>query len=92
MKSHEIKCEHCGYWTNSKIENCPNCNNKIRANDRKNDLERSKRPDPFKPRFIKIKDNDNLIIQFLKRIVQFGQLVFYAIVSFLIWVTTWAVG
>lgn len=92
MKSHEIKCEHCDFWVDSKTDICPNCKNNIRGEERKKNLERSNKPDPFKPRFIKINNYDNILIQFLKRIVQFGQLIFYAVVSFLIWVTTWAVG
>jgi hypothetical protein len=92
MGSHEIKCEHCNNWVSKKEKTCSFCHKNIREIDQKKDLERSNKPDPFKLRLIQINNSDNLLIQFLKRIVQFGQLIFYAVISFLIWITTWAVG
>jgi RNA polymerase subunit RPABC4/transcription elongation factor Spt4 len=92
MSDHQIKCEHCGSWVDANKETCEVCGKVLRAKDKSETLKRSKVPDPLKPQLIKIHDSDSAVMKFFKKLVQVGQLVFYAIVSFLIWVTSWAVG
>ena len=88
---HEIKCPRCTNWTPGHLEHCQHCQFLLREEELREQQQRSLKGD-LKPRLIEIPSSDPVIIKFGKHIVRFGQVIFYVIVSFLIWFTTWAVG
>lgn len=94
MEQHEIKCEHCGEWIDSKNEVCTYCGRTLREEERKQEKESLEKrlKDSLKPQLIEINKNDNFVIKSIKRMIRSGQIVFYAIVTFLIWFTSWAIG
>jgi len=92
MQDHQVKCEHCGEWVPVRYETCDHCGKVLRAKEKHEALQRKRLFDPLKPRFIEIRETDPAPLKLIKRMVQFGQLIFYAIISFLVWVTTWTVG
>lgn len=94
------KCPECKEWSpwqGGPEERCAKCNEYLdpkAAEDQQKETERiakegKKGPVSF---IVEIKPDDNLLIVTLKRLVQFGQLVFMAIVSFLLWLAAIVTG
>lgn len=92
MKNHQIKCEHCHSWVSAKYETCENCSKTLRAKEKSQALNSNKKRDSLKPDLIQIYEHDKPIVQVGKHIIRTGQIILYAIIGFLVWITTWAVG
>jgi len=92
MKNHQIKCEHCSEWVSGKYEICENCGKTLRAKEKSEAMKASRVRDPLKPQLIEIYETDAPLIRVGKNIIRVGQIVLYAIIGFLVWITTWAVG
>ena len=94
MEQHEVKCEHCGEWVSPKNETCSNCGKKLREKEKQKEQEsKAKRlKDSLEPQLIEINEYDNLIVKFFKHIFRLGQMVFYAIITFLVWLSSWIIG
>jgi uncharacterized membrane protein YvbJ len=81
-----LKCSHCGQW-NTTTENqshCSYCGNEffsISAAEEQS-LARRETAGDIK---IKINESDNAIVVFFKQTFNFVQMVFLAIVSFIVW-------
>lgn len=89
MIGHQVKCLNCNEWTSGKKKHCESCGSLTKQPEEKN----SKRlEDPLKLQFIKINKDDGSLVILGKRIVQFGQLILYAIISFLVWISSVTVG
>ena len=89
MRFHQKKCEHCGSWTDGKLHNCAFCGGILDEEYKKeNETRKLKIPEPP---LIKIYEDDGVILVALKRVVQFHQLLFYWIVSIVIYFITWVV-
>lgn len=89
---HQIKCEHCGEWVDAKSEQCSYCGKTLREEEKKAASSSKRLKDSLEPQLITIYDDDNVFIKFFKRIIQLGQMTFYAIITFLVWVTSWTIG
>ncbi len=87
MKQEKI-CPECSKWTPSKSAICDFCGAELFKKERllKESLEAQ--PDPFKIPLIKINEQDAYLIIFGKRIVQSVQIVFFGIISILIWIAS----
>lgn len=91
------KCPHCQQWSrwqHGPADRCEHCGELLdpRAQQsalEREELEQQKMPPMF---LIEIKPDDNAAVRFFKTIVRGGQLVFAAILSFIIWVVTLAAG
>jgi len=89
MAYHQKKCEHCSMWTDGSIHNCAFCGGVLdEVYKKENSARKLKLPE--KP-IIRINLEDGPFTIFFKRIVQFHQLVFYWIVSIIIYFITWVV-
>ena len=89
----EIKCRQCGTWTSSEHQVCSHCGFEFRAAAEKEREER--KPEAMKPLdipMIIIREEDHPLLKFVKKILRIPQLIFYSIVSFLVWMAVWAVG
>lgn len=86
---HQKKCEHCTLWTDGSKHHCAYCggilDEKYKA---ENTARKLKKPEPP---IIKIYPEDGWFMVGFKRVVQFHQLVFYWIVSIVIYFITWVV-
>jgi len=87
MGFHQKKCEHCQMWTDGALHNCAFCGGVLdevyKAENKARKLKLPEKP------IIKIYPDDGIFTVVLKRIVQFNQLVFYWIVSIVIYFITW---
>ncbi len=88
---HEIKCDHCNEWTPGNLKHCQHCGGELRHEEKRERSERKKKGD-LKPELIKIHPDDAWYVVMAKHIGRLGQIIFYLIVSILVWVTTWTVG
>ncbi len=89
---HQIKCEHCGEWVDAKLEQCNYCGKTLREEEKKEAYSSKRLKDSLEPQLITIDDDDHPVLKIAKRIVQLGQVIFYAIITFLVWVTSWTIG
>lgn len=92
------KCPECGEWSswNVNIEDlCSHCNKPLSPVELKNqaDLDELDRQNKnFSITVVQIKEDDNIIVVAVKRVIQAVQLSVMAIVSFVIWLVTVVVG
>lgn len=81
-----LKCKNCGEWSTHTEENpvCPNCQTAflVVTESEKESLERRRTAGEIK---IQIKETDSLIVAIFKHIFNAVQIVFIAIVSFIVW-------
>ena len=72
----------------SKLVHCSNCGYELCKKERITREAIEAKPDPFKIPFIPISTKDSYLIVFGKRIIQLVQLVFFGIISILIWIAS----
>ena len=84
----EKSCPNCAKWTNSKLVHCSYCGCELFQKERLIREAIGAQPDPFKIPFIPISSKDSYLIVFGKRIIQLVQLVFFGIISILIWIAS----
>lgn len=89
---HEKKCPHCGNWTNSQERNCQLCNGLLYEQEEKEYVRRVENAPQMRLPLIKILPEDAWYIIAGKRVVQLGQIIYFSLVAFVVWVATWAVG
>jgi primosomal protein N' len=87
MSKHERKCEHCGHWNDVELEKCESCGEEFNRVF-KEDMEKLRKKKPFDIPVITIHPDDSPPFKFFKKIVQFHQLIFYAIIGFLVYLST----
>ena len=92
MKNHQIKCEHCEDWVRAKQETCESCGKTLRAREKSEALRKGKLRDPLRPQLISISEFDAPFIKVGKHVIRVGQIILYAFISFMVWMTTWTVG
>lgn len=78
----QIKCEHCGYWNDQSRKLCSNCNGVLNEAYIKEQEELSKVKGMQLP-LIEIKESDYALIKAFKHVFRVGQLIFFAIISFI---------
>tara|TARA_B110000977_G_scaffold153355_1_gene194856 strand:+ start:54 stop:329 length:276 start_codon:yes stop_codon:yes gene_type:complete len=84
----EKLCVDCNNWTDSKLKSCRYCGVELFEKERINRQKIAAQPDPFKINLLKIYAKDSYLIIFGKRIIQFVQIVFFGIISILIWIAS----
>lgn len=89
---HQIKCEHCGEWVDAHLDQCNFCGKTLREEEKTAASSSNRLKDSLEPQLIPIHDDDSLVVKFFKRIFQLGQMIFYAIIAFLVWITSWTIG
>ena len=91
MKSSETnssikKCEHCGQWTNGELAFCSHCGEILDKQYRaeRAELEREQRDQlPFMQKFKLEKAKYSKFWRFIEQLVQSGQMVLVAIITFM---------
>jgi len=93
------KCPHCGQWsewTGHPADLCEHCGSILdeagfirKVEEEEREAEEDKR---FGIDLIEIYPDDNMVVVFLKRIVQGFQIVFMAILSFFLWLIALLAG
>jgi len=83
--SAEKSCPKCKEWNAAIDVHCVSCGEELFKKERKVKEQIEAQPDPFKIPFIKINLKDGYLMIFGKRIIQTIQLVFFGILSILIW-------
>lgn len=81
------KCENCGKWTDTSNYFCQHCGkllNEKRLEQEKQRHEQTK----LDLILIKIKPTDSLPVVFVKRLAQGIQIIYMAILSFILWLIT----
>ncbi|MEQ9186890.1 MAG: hypothetical protein RLP15_04090 [Cryomorphaceae bacterium] len=85
--SHLKRCAQCENWTDGSLTHCTFCGHE---HDQQYKAEIKKREDQGDPRvpIIQVRNEDPLWLKVFKRPVQIVQLILYAIVAFLVYLTT----
>jgi hypothetical protein len=81
-------CSNCSKWTSTKTVHCRFCGEELYKKERLIKESIEAQPDPFILPLIKISTNDGYLLVFGKRIIQTVQLVFFGIISILIWIAS----
>ncbi|MAX80671.1 MAG: hypothetical protein CL843_10920 [Crocinitomicaceae bacterium] len=92
MHIHEVKCDQCGQWTHGKNHRCEHCGAILKEEEKKEIAVRKAKGDSIKPRFVKINEEDGWLLVIGKYVIRTGQFIFYALISFLIWITSLTIG
>jgi len=76
----ETKCEHCGFWTNGKLDNCNYCGKRL--NDRHlSEIEEREQVELRGMPLIKIDPDAPFIKKGFMQVLRFIQLIFFSIIS-----------
>ncbi|WBO86386.1 hypothetical protein [Hymenobacter yonginensis] len=91
------KCPHCGFWSpwqQQATDRCERCGLYLDAPRMRSEQKRQELADKPLPSFMRLelKPDDGTVLRFFKHIVRGGQLVFGAIVSFLLWLVAMLAG
>lgn len=78
----QIKCGHCEQWNDGAEENCTHCGKMMNEVYLKEKEILSKAPGMRLP-LIEIPEEDNFLKKGIKYVFRFGQLIFFAIISFI---------
>lgn len=99
MSQPQKKCPHCHQWSswNQKVDDtCQHCNGTLSPKELKEQKEEEARDksDNFgmELKLITINEDDHPLLKLAKRLIQGGQLLFFAIVSFVVWLATAIAG
>jgi len=76
----EVKCEHCGFWTNGEDANCHYCAQRLNNRDLTEQEQLEKEPLKGLP-FIELKPDDPFIVKGFKHTLRFLQLIFTTLIS-----------
>lgn len=87
MHNHLKRCEHCNAWTDGNKTHCEHCRGELNEVYKREVKAREDQGDPRLP-IIQIKANDPTWVKIAKRPIQLVQLVAYAIIAFLVYLTT----
>lgn len=85
--SHIKKCKQCGEWTDGNRNTCSFCGTELDSQYKKEIQRRIDLGDPTVP-LIQVNDDDPLWMKIAKRPIQVAQLIFYAVLAFLVYLTT----
>ena len=84
---HQKRCANCGKWTDGSLNNCTFCGFEHDQRYKQEVRKREERGDPRVP-IIQVNENDPLWLKIIKRPVQLIQLILYAIIAFLVYLST----
>lgn len=84
----EKVCPNCKKWNAAKDVFCVNCGEELFKKERLSKEAIEAQPDPFKIPFIKINSKDGYLVVFGKRLIQFIQLIFFGVISILLWIAS----
>ena len=89
--NHEIKCNSCNEWVVAESDVCPRCG--AAFEHKVDEIEKEQRSKiDLSPKLIHISEDDHWLLYGIKKVVRFFQIIFYAILSFIIWFITMAAG
>lgn len=88
----EVKCEHCGQWTDGMQEHCQHCNGLLNEKYIAEKKEQEKVETGMKFPLIEIDENDPILLKGGKYVIRAGQVVFFAIVTAVAYLAAGTVG
>ncbi len=83
----EVKCEHCGFWTDGSKSHCNYCGGLLNEKRIKEKEELLKADDAGIP-FIQIGENDSLFTRIWKSIFRAGQIIFLFIITVIAYIAS----
>jgi methionyl-tRNA synthetase len=83
----EIKCPHCGEWTNTNSDNCNYCGKELKP-DRTDENERLHNFRSLDIPLITINEDDHWFIKAVKMVLRTGQVIFLFIASVLVYIAS----
>lgn len=91
------KCPSCQQWSRWQLDPndcCTHCGELLDPQAQYSAIEREKRANQKMPAvlLIEIEPNDSAVVHFFKTIIRGGQMLFAAIVAFLVWFVTIVAG
>ena len=84
----EKSCPNCKRWNNAKEVHCIYCGAELFEKERQVREILEANPDPFKIPLVKIDSKDGYLLIFGKRMIQLVQIVFFGILSLLLWIAS----
>jgi hypothetical protein len=76
----EVKCEHCGFWTNGNLSHCNYCAKRL--NERQYEEQQHLENNPLRGMpLVKIDPKDPFVVKGFKQVLRFLQLIFATIIS-----------
>lgn len=87
LANHQKRCKNCNHWFNGIEKTCPKCGEEHNKKYRQEIENRKLNGDLTVPVW-KIHDNDPLWLIVIKKPVQVIQLMLYAIIAFLVYLST----
>lgn len=88
----EVKCEHCKLWTDGELLSCKHCGGTLNEKYLAEKEELGKVESGMKFPLIEINDDDPVLLKMGKYVVRAGQVVFFAIVTFVAYMAAGTVG
>ncbi len=88
----EVKCEHCKKWTDGTVKECQHCGGVLNAKYLAEKEELEKVETVMKFPLIEIDEDDPILIKMGKYVIRAGQVVFFAIVTFVAYLAAGTVG
>ncbi len=85
--THLKRCTYCEQWTDGAKEYCEHCGHEHDKQHKEEVKKRTERGDPRLP-IIQVQSHDPIWLKILKRPVQVAQLILYAFIAFLVYLTT----
>ena len=82
----ETKCIACKKWTNGSKTHCQHCNSILETTKLENERQERHENYIIDIMLIKIKPTDHIIVVGIKKVLQAIQIVYMAILSFILWI------
>jgi predicted amidophosphoribosyltransferase len=91
------KCPNCQQWSvwqQRSSDSCEHCGELLDPRGQQSALEREKATNQkmYSVLLIEIKPDDSALVRFFKTIIRGGQLLFAALMAFMVWLVTLAAG
>lgn len=86
-QNHLKRCADCNQWTDGSLDKCSHCGAQLDKKYKEEIKRREEMGDPRLP-IIQIDKSDPIWIKVIKRPIQLVQIVVYAIIAFLVYLTT----
>ncbi|MGD1843866.1 MAG: hypothetical protein ACFB10_00555 [Salibacteraceae bacterium] len=83
----KIKCEHCGLWTHGDRQTCNYCG-EVTDERYKQEVSKRNKINPFEFRFVKIYAIDPWWLKSGKSFLYIAQLIFFAVVSVIVYLSS----
>ncbi len=92
MKLNERKCDKCGKWSDGEKYFCNHCGVLMDEERLEEEKKRHESQEGLAVALIKIYPTDHIIVKGIKHIIRIGQIIYFAILTFILWVVAFMSG